>query len=112
MFELILAVSFAIIISAGCSLLEAALYSVPVRHIESMMASRPRNGRILKELRSNVQQPITAILVLNTIANTGGAAVAGSAASYVFGHEWLGYFSALFTLGILIFSEIIPKRLG
>ncbi|UCF56301.1 MAG: DUF21 domain-containing protein, partial [Deltaproteobacteria bacterium] len=69
-------------------------------------------GRILKELRANVEKPITAILSLNTIANTAGAAVAGSAATVVFGHQWLAYFSAFFTLAILIFSEVIPKTAG
>jgi CBS domain containing-hemolysin-like protein len=59
-----------------------------------------------------VDRPIAAILSLNTIANTAGAAVAGSAASAVLGHKWLGLFSALFTLAILTFSEIIPKTTG
>ncbi|MDZ7698343.1 MAG: hemolysin family protein [Deltaproteobacteria bacterium] len=48
----------------------------------------------------------------NTIANTAGAAFAGAAATAVFGHVWLGYFSALFTLAILVFSEILPKTAG
>jgi len=112
MLELIIAVSFAVIISAGCSLFEAVLYSVPMRHIEAMVQNKRRSGRILKELRGNVERPITAILSLNTIANTAGAAVAGSAATAVFGHQWLGYFSAFFTFAILIFSEIIPKTAG
>jgi CBS domain containing-hemolysin-like protein len=59
-----------------------------------------------------VERPISAILSLNTIANTAGAAFAGAAATAVFGHQWLGYFSALFTLTILLFSEIIPKTAG
>ena len=53
-----------------------------------------------------------AILSLNTIANTGGAALAGAVASRVFGSVWIGYFSAAFTLAILLFSEIIPKTAG
>ena len=112
MVELIIAVSCAIIISAGCSLFEAVLYSVPMRHVETMVQKNKASGRILKELRANVERPITAILSLNTIANTAGAAVAGAAATVVFGHQWLGYFSAFFTLAILIFSEVIPKTAG
>jgi CBS domain containing-hemolysin-like protein len=112
MVELIVAVSFAIIISAGCSLFEAVLYSVPLRHIETMVQKGRKSGRIFKELRGDVERPITAILSLNTIANTAGAAVAGSAATVVFGHQWLGYFSLSFTLAILIFSEVIPKTAG
>jgi CBS domain containing-hemolysin-like protein len=69
-------------------------------------------GKIFKTMRQNVTRPIAAILSLNTIANTAGAAFAGSAATAVFGYEWLAYFSAFFTLAILIFSEIIPKTAG
>jgi CBS domain containing-hemolysin-like protein len=112
MIELIIAVCCAIIISAGCSLFEAVLYSVPLRHIETMIQQGRRGGRIFKELRGDVEKPITAILSLNTIANTAGAAVAGSAATAVFGHQWLAYFSVCFTLAILIFSEVVPKTAG
>ncbi len=112
MLELILSVSFAIVISAICSLCEAVLYSVPIRHIETLANSGSRAGKIFKELRENIDKPIGAILSLNTIANTAGAAFAGSAAATVFGHEKLTYFSIFFTLAILIFSEIIPKTAG
>ena len=112
MFELIVAVGFAIIISAGCSLFEAVLYSVPMRYIETMVQKSSKSGQIFKELRGDVERPITAILSLNTIANTAGAAVAGSAATAVLGHQWLGYFSLFFTLAILIVSEVVPKTAG
>ncbi|MBW2066276.1 MAG: HlyC/CorC family transporter [Deltaproteobacteria bacterium] len=112
MVELVAAVGFAVIISAGCSLFEAVLYSVPTRHIEIMARDNKRSGKVLKELRANVDRPISAVLSLNTIANTAGAAIAGSAATAVFGQEWLFSFSAAFTLAILIFSEIIPKTAG
>ncbi len=112
MTELIISVGLAILISAGCSLMEAVLYSVPVRHIEAAVDAGKPGGRIFKAMRENVERPIAAILSLNTIANTAGAAFAGSAVSAVFGHEWLGYFSVFFTLAILLFSEIIPKTAG
>ena len=112
MIELVIAVSCAIVISAGCSLFEAVLYSVPLRHIETLVQKRGQIGRTFKALRSDVKRPITAILSLNTLANTAGAAVAGSAATAVFGHEWLVYFSVFFTFAILIFSEVIPKTAG
>ena len=112
MLELIIAVSFAIFISAGCSLFESVLYSLPSRHIEALSQAGKPTGKIFRRMRDNVERPIAAILSLNTIANTAGAAVAGSAASMVFGSEWLGYFSAVFTLAILVFSEIVPKTAG
>lgn len=112
MLELIVSVALAITISAVCSLFEAVLYSVPVRQVETMIRMGHPGARIFKKLREHVDRPIAAILSLNTIANTAGAAFAGAAATAVFGHVWLGYFSALFTLGILILSEILPKTAG
>jgi CBS domain containing-hemolysin-like protein len=112
MIELIVAVGFAILISAGCSLFEAVLYAVPTRQVETMVQAGRPSGNIFRSLRRDVQKPISAILSLNTIANTAGAAFAGAAATAVFGHHWLPYFSAFFTLAILIFSEIIPKTAG
>ena len=95
-----------------CSLFEAVLYAVPLSHIESLAAAGSRTGRILQRLRRDVDRPIAAILSLNTIANTAGAAVAGAMAASIFGQAWLVYFSALLTLMILVFSEIIPKTAG
>jgi len=111
MIELILSVSVALVISAVCSLFEAVLYSIPMGQVEAL-AQQNRTGRILKDLRSNIDRPIAAILTLNTIAHTAGAAVAGSALTAVFGHQWLFHFSIIFTLAILVLSEIIPKTAG
>jgi len=112
MIELVLAVGLAILLSAGCSLFEAVLYSVPRRHVEAMAQAEKRSARIFQKMRRDVEKPIAAILTLNTIANTAGAAFAGAAAAVVFGHERLGAFSAFFTLAILVFSEIVPKTTG
>lgn len=112
MWELIIAFSLAVIISAFCSVAEAALYSVPWSFIERLKKENRKSGRLLYALRTRIDQPIAAILTLNTIANTAGAAVAGAAAAHVFGAHNLVYFTIVFTLTILIFSEIIPKTLG
>jgi CBS domain containing-hemolysin-like protein len=63
-------------------------------------------------MKKNISEPIAAILILNTIANTGGAAVAGMFAVDALGAAWLPLFSALFTIAILFFSEIYPKTIG
>ena len=112
MTELVIAVGFAIVVSACCSLFEAVLYSVPLRHIESLYREGDRAGKIFKEMRADIEKPIAAILSLNTVANTAGAAIAGSAAVAVFGSHRIALFSTLFTLAILLFSEIIPKTAG
>ena len=112
MFELIFFVSFAVFFSFLCSLFEAALYSAPLGHVESLARSGSAPGRLMKKFRENVDAPIAGILSLNTIAHTVGAALAGAAAAEVLGETWLLYFSAVFTLVILMFSEIIPKTIG
>ncbi len=112
MTELVVATSAAIILSAMCSLFEAVLYSVPQSQIEQMAQAGQRSGRLLKRMRAKVDKPISAILSLNTLANTAGAAVAGAAAARLWGSESLPMFSGAFTLAILIFSEVIPKTAG
>lgn len=109
---LILSVSFAILTSALCSILEAALYSLSLSHIELLAQNRPQTASLLTKLKSNIDEPITAILTLNTIANTFGATVSGAAAAVVFGENKLIWFSLFFTMAILLFSEILPKTAG
>lgn len=111
-FELVLAVSCALGISTLCSLLEAGLYSLSLSRIEMMAAERPAKAAVLRKLKNNIDQPITAILTLNTVAHTMGASVAGAAAADVFGENGLVWFSACFTLAVLLFSEILPKIIG
>lgn len=110
--QLCLAVGLAVSVSAICSILEAALYSVPMTHIEILDKKEISSARTLKSLKADIHKPITAILTLNTVANTMGAAVAGAAAAAVFGDSRLALFSVFFTLTILIFSEILPKTIG
>lgn len=113
MLELVISVGVVIVVSATCSLFEAVLYSVPVAHIEALRQARRRSGRLLQELRlRNVDRPISAILSLNTIANTGGAFIAGAAFIKVYGAEWSVHFTVFITLAVLLFSEIIPKTIG
>jgi CBS domain containing-hemolysin-like protein len=112
---LIGSVSVVLFISALCSLLEAVLYSVPVSHIESLSQSGKPSGQVLKKLRDSnyVDRPISAILSLNTIANTGGATLAGVAFVNVYGDGIQEvYFTIFITLTVLIFSEVIPKTVG
>ncbi len=101
-----------LVVSGLCSLFEAVLYAIPASHVEHMASEGSIIGRRLKALRENVDQPITAILSLNTIANTAGASLAGAlAAEQMHGNELLA-FSGIFTLAILLLSEVIPKTIG
>ncbi len=112
MTALILVVVGLVAISFFCSILESALLSVTDAHIETLIARKRPHGKILRRLKQQINKPLSAILTLNTISNSAGAAIAGSMALSVWGNKWVALFSAALTLVILIFSEIIPKTLG
>ncbi|NCC23606.1 MAG: HlyC/CorC family transporter [Deltaproteobacteria bacterium] len=112
MTPLLVVVFLTLFISFLCSLAEAVLYSVSLSHLETLKNSGRKSGRIFFELRRNVDRPITAILTLNTLSHTAGAAVSGAMAVEFFGHEHLFLFSLIFTAFILFFSEILPKVMG
>ncbi len=105
-------ISIALGISFLCSILEASLLSIPPSFVEAQATTGSRPARIMQDLKQNVEGPITAILTLNTIAHTIGAAGAGAQAVAVFGNEYFGIITAILTFLILAFSEIIPKTLG
>lgn len=98
--------------SALCSTLEATLLSTPLSYITGLEEQGVNGAKRLKRLKQNSDRPISAILCLNTIANTVGASIVGSLVYEVYGDALVGVFSTIFTLAILIFSEIIPKTIG
>ena len=109
---LIVYISVALLFSFLCSIAEAVLLSVSQAHITLMKKEGRKAGKVMEQLKADINKPLSAILTLNTIAHTVGAVGAGAQATYVFGDQWVGLFSALLTLAILILSEIIPKTLG
>ena len=102
----------AMAVSFLCSILEATLMSTPISYITMREEEGYKPATRFKEYKQDPSRPIAAILSLNTIANTIGAAGVGSQATRLFGSEWFGLVSALMTILILVFSEIIPKTLG
>ena len=108
----LLSVAVVLAVSAICSLSEAALYSIRMPYVRELADTGSRAGKILEGFKRNMEQPITAILIVNTAANTAGAAVAGAQARLLFGELALFWFSAIFTLCVLFFSEILPKIAG
>ncbi len=102
----------ALAISFLCSLLEAILLSTPTSFITMKEVQGARGAELLKEQKTNIDRPISAILSLNTVAHTIGAAGVGAEAVKVFGEEYFGIISAVLTILILVLSEIIPKTIG
>lgn len=100
------------LISFLCSVLEATLMSTPISYITMREDEGDRQATRLKAYKQDSSRPLAAILSLNTIANTIGAAGVGAQATKVFGSQWFGLVSAITTILILVFSEIIPKTIG
>ncbi len=102
----------ALFFSFLCSILEAMLLSVTPAFASALINRSPKRGKRLLKLKEDIDRPLAAILSLNTIAHTVGAAGVGAQAAVVFGSAYVGITSAILTLLILVLSEIIPKTLG
>ena len=112
MLELVFTVFVVLLLSAFCNLSEAVLYSVPMSHVERLANSGSSSGKALQRLRHRMDRPIAALLSLNTIANTAGAAIAGALAERLLGSAVIGWFTAALTFAMMTFAEIIPKTTG
>jgi len=102
----------ALIVSFLCSVMEAVLLSTPMSFINVKLAEGHKSAALLKKIKGNLDKPLAAILSLNTIAHTIGAAGVGAQAVKVFGDAYIGLISAILTILILVLSEILPKTIG
>lgn len=102
----------ALSLSFLCSILEAVLLSTPMSFITMKQKQGYTQASQLHNYKVNIDRPVAAILSLNTIAHTIGAAGVGSESVKLFGEEYFGIISAILTLLILVLSEIIPKTIG
>lgn len=109
---IILYLTAALAISFLCSILEAVLLSTPMSFIAMKEKEGAKNAPLLMRQKQDIDKPISAILSLNTIAHTIGAAGVGAEAVKVFGEAYFGIISAVLTILILVLSEIIPKTVG
>jgi CBS domain containing-hemolysin-like protein len=108
----IVAVTLALVVSFICSIFESVLLSISHAQVEVLVSKGKTSGRILKAFKERIDIPISAILITNTAAHTIGTAVAGASYASVFDPESLWIFTLVFTVVVLLFTEIIPKTLG
>ena len=99
-------------VSFICSILESVLLSINMSYVAVLEKERPSVGKLLRVQKENINKSIAGILILNTIANTLGAAAVGAQASLVFGNDAVVVVSIVLTFAILFLSEIIPKTIG
>ncbi|HHH37261.1 MAG TPA: DUF21 domain-containing protein, partial [Epsilonproteobacteria bacterium] len=95
----------AVVISFVCSILESVLLSVNMAYISVLEKKHPRAGKLLRSHKVNISRSIAAILIINTIANTLGAAAVGAQAESMYGAGAVVYVSVVLTFVILFFSE-------
>ncbi|MBT8137976.1 MAG: hemolysin family protein [Gammaproteobacteria bacterium] len=106
------AVSVVLVVSFMCSIFESVLLSINHAQIESLDTRHPTASRLLAGFKRDIDTPIAAILIVNTAAHTVGAAVAGASYSEVFSPQTLWLFTIVFTLAVLLLTEIVPKTAG
>ncbi len=102
----------ALFVSFLCSIMETVLLSTP----QSFLIVKQEKGNAWAknfiDLKTNISRPLSAILSLNTVAHTIGAAGVGAQAVKLFGETYFGIASVILTILILVITEIIPKTIG
>ena len=101
-----------VLVSFLCSLLESVILSASYTHIEMLFRKGVHYAPLLKKMKYQISRPLSAILTVNTAANTLGAAGVGAQVHKLYGSQLVTLFSIILTFVILIVSEIIPKTLG
>ncbi len=105
--------SFIVVVASGlCSGSEAALLSLSLGRARQLAENGGSTAQLLLRMREDLNPVISTIVILNNIANIVGSIAVGALAAVVFGNTALGVFSAVLTLSIIIFGEIVPKTLG
>jgi CBS domain containing-hemolysin-like protein len=101
-----------ILTSFMCSLLEAVILSVTPAYVAVSVQEKARSGPLLEHLRGNLDRPLSAILTLNTIAQTLGSSAIAFKVQKLYGEEYVTYASFVLTFLVLILSEVLPKSIG
>ncbi|MDH5681310.1 MAG: hemolysin family protein [Spirochaetota bacterium] len=112
MIPLIIAILIVLLVSALCSMVEAALFSVPINRVRTMVAEGYRFSSSLLKIKENIRHPIATVVILNNISNIVGSLVVGGMMAELFDKLWVGIVSGVFTFLIIVVSEIIPKTIG
>lgn len=101
-----------IFLSALCSGSEAAIFSIPEIKVRQMIIKKVPKAEDLLKVIENKDTYIGVIVCGNNIVNIMGATYIGTLAASTFGYNWVSAFSAVLTLAIIMFAEIIPKSLA
>ncbi len=107
---------FVIILTVGtsflCSLFESIVLSTTIAEIEALKKTRPRRGAVLEHLKHEIDATISAILTLNTAANSLGSVAVGALAVHFYSPSTVIGITVAFGAMLLVFSEVLPKNIG
>lgn len=109
---LLLAVVGTLTVSFACSLFEAMVLSTTTAEIEALKKTRPRAGRLLETMLNEIDETISAILSLNTLANGVGSMIVGALGFRLFGAARMAVATLVFAALLFLLSEILPKNIG
>ncbi len=109
---LIISIAATLGISFLCSLFEAIILSTTIAEIEGLKETRPRRGAALEKLKVEIDETISAILTLNTMANGVGSVIIGAVAAQVYGNAALEWVTPIFAAVLLVGAEVLPKNMG
>ncbi|MBU1863668.1 MAG: hemolysin family protein [Candidatus Omnitrophica bacterium] len=110
---LIIGLVVAVLLASGlCSMVEAAILSLPLMRAKVLLEEKRRFAQDVMAIKEDIHTAVATIVILNNAINIMGAIFVGQRVSSYFGSEWLGIFSAVLTFAIIVLSEIIPKTIG
>lgn len=113
MWLLLLIASAAVLaLSFVCSLAEAVLLSLNPLDLKLRQQKGAEDAGRWLALKQRIERPISAILIFNTLANTGLATLAGALFTGLYGAEWLWLFSVVMSAAVLFGGELAPKIWG
>ncbi len=110
--SLIVLIISVLLVSGICSMMEAAVLSLPLIKARILSEQNRRNAKVLLSIKENIHSAVATIVILNNAVNIVGSIFVGQRVTRIFGSHWLGIASALLTFTIIIFSEVIPKTIG
>lgn len=111
--EILAILIVAVIAGSACfSGMEAAIFAVSLARAKVLREQKARGARRLVRVKEKMSRPIAVIVIFNNLFNIVGSIFVGAVATNILGSALLGVVSAVMTLLIIVFGEIVPKTIG
>ena len=107
-----LVVVFLLLLSGFFSASETAFTSLSLLQIQHVKRKNPKKGALLENLKAHPDSFLTTILIGNNLVNIITSALVTEFTLNAYGNAALGISTGIVTLVVLIFGEVVPKRLA